>query len=44
MKYILIGIILICSYIFVTLAIARFCGLNTRLEEELNKNDRSNSE
>lgn len=37
------GIILLCSYIIVTLLIAKFCGTNTRLEEELNKDDRSDS-
>lgn len=37
------GIILICTYIIVALLISRFCGTNTRLEQELNDNDRSDS-
>jgi hypothetical protein len=43
MKYVLIGAILICAYVVVAVLIARFCGINSRLEEELEKDDRSNS-
>lgn len=39
MKYILIGASLLLAYIAVTLFVARFCGMNSRLE----KDDRNNS-
>lgn len=43
MKFILIGIALIFAYVAVALLVARFCGLNTTLEKELDNDDRSNS-
>lgn len=43
MKIILICITISCAYVIVALLIARFCGTNTRLEQELNGDDRSDS-
>lgn len=37
------GITISCVYLIIALLIARFCGTNTRLEQELNDNDRSDS-
>ncbi len=43
MKYIILGLLIMCAYIFIALMIGKFCGSNTRMEEKLNSDDRSDS-